>query len=271
MAAGQVHDGRLARRDDELPEDFGQFQRPFGKLGHTVDPRAQHNAGAAVQLARVAKLGQHGIQPVGFLSDILQKQNPAPGINLPWGAQRRGDQRQVAAAQNAAGCSRNQCGDGFAVRILKAAGQTAEESLLEIAHCIIIWFWLRGGHGAVVAFQTADLVQKDVQRRHIGIAPEPLGMTADGIRIQQGENPVAAVAAADTPDSVNGIIGKGIIDIRGPPGVRRGQIAVPVCVITGGVCDGLHTQTADEVQRGLKLCLRNGGGGRHQRDPGAGE
>ena len=58
---------------------------------------------------------------------------------------------------------------------------------------------LGGGHGAVIALQTAVLIQKGEDGGDVGVAAEPLGVGPDDGGVQQGENAVGPVAAPDAP------------------------------------------------------------------------
>ena len=117
----------------------------------------------------------------------------------------------------------------------------------------------------------ADLIQKQVQGGDVGIAAEPLGILPDSVRVQQGENAVAAVAAADAPHAVDGFVAEGAVDVLRPLGVGCGEIAVPVGKIAGGVQHRLHAQPTDEVKSAGQFFLRHGGGGGDQRHSGAGK
>ena len=271
MAAGQIHDGGLSGGDDELGEDLVQRQGALRHFRHAVRPRAQNDAGAVPEFPGIAQLGEHTVQTIGLFPNVLQKQDFAFGVNFPGRAEGRCQQGQIAAAEDAFRLTRNQRADALAFRIGKRAVQTTKQGLFQIAEGVRIRVRLGRWHGAVEGGETADLIQKQVQGGDVGIAAEPLGVLPDSVRVQQGENAVAAVAAADAPHAVNGFVGKGAVDVLRPLGVRRGQIAVPVGKIAGGVQHRLHAQPTDEVKSAGQFFLRHGGGGGDQRHSGAGE
>ena len=117
----------------------------------------------------------------------------------------------------------------------------------------------------------ADLIQKQVQGGDVGIAAEPLGILPDSVRVQQGENAVAAVAAADATTRRRWFCREGAVDVLRPLGVGCGEIAVPVGKIAGGYSTGSMPSRFDEVKSAGQFFLRHGGGGGDQRHSGAGE
>ncbi len=132
MAAGQIHDGGLSGGDDELGEDLVQRQGALRHFRYAIRPRAQKDAGAVPELSGVAKLGEHTVQTVGLFADVLQEQDFALGIDLPGRAERRCQQGQVAAAEDALCLARNQSADALAFRIGKNPVQTAKQGFFEI-------------------------------------------------------------------------------------------------------------------------------------------
>ena len=75
MAAGQAGQHRLSGGDDELPENLRQGEGFLGVFGYAVGPGPQHHPGAGVEFAGVAQLGEHTVNAVGFLADVLQKED----------------------------------------------------------------------------------------------------------------------------------------------------------------------------------------------------
>ena len=211
MTADKIRNDRLSRRCDQLGEDLRQQKCFFRIFGRAVCPGTKNDTAAVPELAGIAQLGQHTIYPVSLLTDILQKQDLTLGINFPGGTQGSCQQGEVAAAEYTGGSAGNQRGRHLAFGIGKNAGETAEQCVFQPVKGERVGIGFGGGHGAVISFLAAGLVQEGVQRGNIRIAAKPLGILPDHIGIQKRQNPMAAVTAPDAPYAVDGGIGKGTV------------------------------------------------------------
>ena len=81
---------------------------------------------------------------------------------------------------------------------------------------------------------------------------------------------MGAVAAPEAEDPGDGIVGEGVLDIPGPPGVVGGEVAVAAGGIAGGVGHRLQAQGRHGVQGGGEPLGLHGRAGGHQGHPGAG-
>ena len=70
---------------------------------------------------------------------------------------------------------------------------------------------------------------------------------------------------------MDGVIGKGSVQIVGPLLVRGGQIAMPVLLIAGGIGNGVEPQGADGLQGWFQPLGGHCGGSAHQGHPGPGK
>lgn len=244
VAAAQVHEHRLSGRQDHFLKHLAKAQGLFRLLGRAVGPCAQHDPPAGVEQAGVAQVGEHVVHPIHILVDVLQEEDLVAGIQGPGRAKGGGDQRQVAADQRTYGHAGLETAGRIARRVLQQLWM-AEEDLF---HPVpgkgvkLLGIPLGGGHGRVVAGK-AQVVKGNMQGGHVGIAEERLPMGRDGGDVQQGQEAVGAIAAADAQHPGETVVQEGVGQIAGAQFVCSGQISVasPATVVHHGLqSEGFH-------------------------------
>jgi len=112
-----------------------------------------------------------------------------------------------------------------------------------------------------VQARESPVVEGDVQSRGIGVAEEQLPVAPDGIKVQQGQDALGAVAAAHAENAGDRGIGKGGVHIARPEGIVAGEIAIArgAAIIQGSSfsCgrqpDGQMSATRSPGRRGFGL------------------
>ncbi len=99
----EIGDDWHAQLRKVVGQHFFELQAVLAGLGVAVAELPQDHAGHALELATQAELRQVAINAVGAFPHILEKQNPAPGLDFVRSSHQRRDEREIAPGQPPAG------------------------------------------------------------------------------------------------------------------------------------------------------------------------
>ena len=119
---------------------------------------AEDDAGAVVELAAVAQLGEHAVYAVALFVHVFEEEDLPARVDLPRRAHGSRQQGEVAAAQRPARRARHQRLRRKALGGVQRAGKAAKERLFQRFEGKGVQIPVRGGHDGVIRFQTALLV-----------------------------------------------------------------------------------------------------------------
>src|SRR5712691_279624 len=194
---------------------------------------ADHDACDALELSGVPELRQHSVDVPGRAVHVLEEEDRAVELDLPWSRERLA-QEPEAAPDERRGCLA--AADRADVRIVRARRYLAER--------------LRTGHGPqeallrpVAALRTAHPgeagpVERDeagaladcyVKSRDVGVADERLRVLGDRVVVEVGDDLRGSVAAAQELDDVDLRVSEQLVDVAcASRSVARDEVVVGV-------------------------------------------
>ena len=277
MADHQAAHDRDAERHQQLLGDL--FQVEAVALDRDLGELAEHDAGQFLQLPGQQQVGQHPVDPVPGLVDVLQEQDRAVQVRRVGRADQRAEQAQVAADQAAAGAPADEGGDavlalGAAARIVgRGRRRDHGRRLRFLDHLAVLGQRVLGkrrrGAGAVEADQAGARMQAEQQAGDVAVADDDLRVLRDRFVVEPGQRAHRAVAAAQREDRLHVRVGEHRVEVRGALPVGSGQVlgaGVDVLALLDPVAE--RAQHVDRVAD--FLAVARGAGRRHQPDGHAG-
>ena len=244
-----AHVGPGDHRDREITETFGQDVLDQFR-GAAAGERPGHDAGHAVQVAGTAQLGEHPVQAVLLLVDVLEQQDAAAGRPGRAGTQGGREQAQRAAHRDSAGHAGHQR-HRFRVldhgRLLRAH-QRAQQRPERVVR--------RGlpdrGHRTEQRRPAEPDRHRLEHGRHIGVASQHLGRHPGQARpVHRLQGALRARAAAGEQDAGDARIGQRGPQVTGPHRVVTGQVGPHRAgVVRGRVGHRVKSGEAQRVQAG---------------------
>ena len=211
-----------------------------------VGEGAGHDAGHPVEIARTPQLGQHPVDAVVLLADVLEQQDAAAGGPGRAGAQRGHQQAQRAAGGDAAGRAGDH-GDGLRIPdhgSLLGPHQGAEQGAERVMRRALP----DGDHGAEDRRPAQPDRHRFQHRGDIGVAGYDLGRDpGEAVPVHRLQGALRAVAAAGEHDPGDARVGERGPQVPGPHRVVAGQVAAHGAGVVRGRVG--HRVQAGEPQR----------------------
>ncbi len=189
------------------------------------------------------------------------------------GAGQCGEQGQVAADETPTGHAAANGADAGAPGYQHAVGRGAPAELAggggmaeDTVEVIVAEGGERGAaHRPVEGDDAGRLVQRQEEGGDVGVADDRLGMAEQRLEVDRAEDPGDAVAAAQTPDGVDGGIAEGLVEVGEAGLVGAGEVAVAIEHVGAG--HRLEVERLTEFDTALQVvALAERAGGRHQCD-----
>ena len=189
----------------------------------------------ARQRARQPELGQHPVDAVVRLLDVLQEQDRAAQVGEVGRAAEVRHQAEVAAQQAPARFARHQGGHPVlpvhpALGSLEGRGPAeAHRRLAGPQHALELAQRIRRegaeGHRPVEGDEAGVAVDRHVERGDVAVADQRLGLALHEGVVERGQDPRGPVAAPYAPDRVHPVVGEHAVEVVGTGGVGAGQVA----------------------------------------------
>ena len=261
MTNGRPHDDRnieaVAGGKNHLPQAVAKRQRFLRDVGHFT----HHESGNTAEQSTCAHLPQHGFQLVQRFVDILNKQQPPLGLQLPGSAHKRHQDGQVATPQGAAaGAVPQDLRAGIPAEFggQHSAGKNPGH-MIEAARLHAVAEGVE--HGTVESDQSRFCGDGVQQMGDIAEADEYFGMSGDELKVEMLNDFEGAIATTGAKDGVNGRIGEKSVQILGPLLGRSGERGVERRVGRPDnhavACRFQHCLAGGKIVRGRPLGRRN--------------
>jgi hypothetical protein len=201
------------------PASTGQRVRAVG-----ATEAADQQAGDAVQHAGEAQLGQHAVDAVGLLADVLDEQQRAVDLGQEGRAQQGAEHCEVAADEPPAGAAAaaERMRRGAAHRVADApAARQALEQRVRVGRGAG-QAPVAGGHRRVQR-RDAGLGAQRMQHGQVAVADQQLARVRQQAGVEVVQQPDAARAAAQCQHGVEARLGEGGMHVGQAHRVGRGE------------------------------------------------
>jgi hypothetical protein len=108
VAVGEVGENRAGEVGQRLAVDLGERKMRFAGFGVGFGEMAEKEAGGAAQDAGVVEVGEHPVDPVEFLADVLEEEQGAAEVGLVGRGEGADEEREAAAEERAFRGSRSE-------------------------------------------------------------------------------------------------------------------------------------------------------------------
>ena len=177
-----------------------------------------------------SELGEHAVDPVGGLADVLEHEQRASIVRRVRRAGERREEREVAAdepAARAAAADRARRGR-VAERIAPLDHRAHERVAREVAE-------LLARRRAVIGDELAARADGGVQRGDVGVAEQHARPSRERRVVEVREQTHRAVAATHAPDRVDGVVGERGVQVAQSLAVAPAEVVVAgEHVVAGG-------------------------------------
>src|SRR5579863_380659 len=226
------------KRPKNFIDDFSQresgFVRRLELTRTAILAFAENHAGGAVEFPGQAQLGQHAVDTVGFLVNVLEEQDPAARFDLVGCAHGGRDQREIAADQRSARLARPHRAHGVRgpQRVgIRRVGYTPERLRLKqrLAKAgLCVGSEARECDGTVKRHQVREFLDGEMQCRDVAVAQEDFWIGPDQGVVDAVEKLRRAIAAADREHALDFGIAKRSMQIVDALVDRAAQVPFPL-------------------------------------------
>jgi len=268
VAAAEAESDREVETVESAEDGF--FEQFRGGRGSAVEHLAKDDADDAVEFAGVAQLPDHAVDLMRLCAGVFDEKKLAFGLGLPGGTEESNEDAEAAAIEgsmddSARGLGFDQAEPFSGADAIRLAGERGQEA----GHVDTVFAVEVGrDHGAVEGRKAELIEQVELDGGEVAVAEERLGVPANELKVEAGEQVVGFVAAADGCDErcvgVQECAVEVIEAMAGRSGEEDGSALESV-----GSKTRLKAEFAETVEPFFDVLLVGIGGGREYGDAGA--